>query len=482
MSKCHNIISFGKLNVKLFILIIIGTTVYAFLDNLKSSLIMSDENKHPIIFTICLSLAKSFFFILLILYVKFSRNKASDINFSITDKKSNKTIVSKREKFLWIFLVSVIGFVTTILYTIFCFEGNYLNDINTWLFDILFLSLFSRLLLNLRLYKHHYLSIIIIGTFSFFDLTFDIIYYKGNALKSIMNYLTHILFNLTYVLYKYFMLVNGCKMKCYKIEGGSAVPFANLLTYTDMLFEKNEVKEVIKPFERLEYDEYFDVDRIKSYPWAYSKIGEDTPDSLIPYIINIDDCLLDSSIRLTEIHSDDFSFVSDLGTQLRQYDDSSGGGFGTGVYRSFIVEDKRYHSNFLIGFSIIATAKTVNDSVYGNTDGKSVLVVMVNDGDTDEMSVQINLNRYMKVVDKNRVRIIHNGAVTRKGASKKDLFDYISGYTQQLVDGASVVTGELDCNVLLTMDNDDMKEFLSRLIEYSVYRNEYKKSLSGRKR
>ena len=281
---------------------------------------------------------------------------------------------------------------------------------------------------------------------------------------------------------KYFMLVNGCKMKCYKIEGGSAVPFANLLTYTDMLFEKNEVKEVIKPFERLEYDEYFDVDRIKSYPWAYSKIGEDTPDSLIPYIINIDDCLLDSSIRLTEIHNDDFSLVSDLGTQLRQYDDSSGGGFGTGVYRSFIVVDKRYHSNFLIGFSIIATAKTHNDPVYGNTDGKSVLVVMVNDGDTDEMSVQINLNRYMKVVDKNRVRITHNGAVTRKGASKKDLFDYISGYSEQLVDGGSVVTGELDCNVSLTMDNDDVKEFLSRLIEYSVYRNEYKKSLSSRKR
>ncbi len=281
---------------------------------------------------------------------------------------------------------------------------------------------------------------------------------------------------------KYFMIVNGDKMKWYKIEDGSAAPLVNLLTYEDILFEKNEVKEVINPFQRLGYDEYFDVSKIKASLWSYSKIGEDTPDSLVPYIMNIDDCLLDTSIRLTEIHCNDFSIVSDLGTQLRQYDDSSGGGFGTGVYRSFIVEDKRYHSNFLIGFSIIATAKTVNDPVYGNTDGKSVLVVIVNDGDTDEMSVQINLNRYMKVVDKNRVRITHNGAVTRKGANKKDLFAYISGYSERLIDGSSVVIGELDCNVSLTMNNADVKDLVSRLVEYSVYRNEYKKSLSSRKR
>ena len=140
------------------------------------------------------------------IYVKCSRNKALDINFSIKDKRINKIIPSKREKFLWIFLVSIIVFLTTILYTIFCFDSNYLNDINTWLFDILFLSLFSRFILKLRLYKHHFLSIIMIGAFSFIDLSFDIIYYKGNFLKSIMNNLTHILFNLSYVLYKYFML------------------------------------------------------------------------------------------------------------------------------------------------------------------------------------------------------------------------------------------------------------------------------------
>ena len=207
MSKCCNVISFGKINKKLFILMIIGTIVYALLDYLKTLLKFSEGNKHPIIFTISFALAKSLFFIILIFFMKYKRNTAADINFSIIEKKGSKIDVSKPQKFSWILLVSFIDFTSNILYSIYCLDVNYLNDINTWLVDILSLALFSRFILKIKLYRHHFLSIIIFIPFIALDFTFDMMSYNGAFIRSFMNNLTHIIFNLTYVLYKYFMLV-----------------------------------------------------------------------------------------------------------------------------------------------------------------------------------------------------------------------------------------------------------------------------------
>lgn len=277
---------------------------------------------------------------------------------------------------------------------------------------------------------------------------------------------------------KYFILVNGVRIKCYKMEGDKAVSLSNTLTYSDMIIDNIVIDENVNSFERLDYDKYFDINALSKEPWIESKIGEDTSKVLIPHIINLDDCFLDTNYQLDHIKCNNFELVEDLGTQLRQYNDASGGGFGTGTYRSFIIKDNRNDQNFLIGFSIIATGKTVNDPKYGNTDGKSVLVIIVNDGDTDEMSVQINMNQYLSVAVDNKVRLTHNGAVKRRGAKKEDLFAYIEHYTDNLVANGRIDFGELDCSKSLTMASNDVIAFVSRLIEYAVYRNEYKKGLS----
>ena len=132
--------------------------------------------------------------------MKFKRNTAADINFAILEKKGSKLEVSKRQKFSWILLVSFIDFTSNILYSIYCLDVNYLNDINTWLVDILSLALFSRFILKIKLYRHHFLSIIIFIPFIALDFTFDMMSYNGAFIRSFMNNLTHIIFNLTYVL------------------------------------------------------------------------------------------------------------------------------------------------------------------------------------------------------------------------------------------------------------------------------------------
>ena len=62
------------------------------------------------------------------------------------------------KKYFFIFLSSFLDFLQKIL--VFLFTSN-INNI-FWIFNILFLSLFSRCILNAKLYKYHYLSLIII--------------------------------------------------------------------------------------------------------------------------------------------------------------------------------------------------------------------------------------------------------------------------------------------------------------------------------
>ena len=281
---------------------------------------------------------------------------------------------------------------------------------------------------------------------------------------------------------KYFIIVNGVEIQFYHKEDELTYqPIKGILSYEDMLYDLHiESLPTIK-FQRLKYEDYFAIERLKHESWYEYKIGEDIDEKLVPFIINLDDCLLDVSCQLEKIVSKNFSLIEDLGTEYRQYGDASGSNFGAGCYRLFLINDERTGKQFISGFSISATAKTINDPKYGSTDGKSVLVIIYNDGDVDEMSVQINLNRFLTINKEYCAHLTHNGSVTRHGANKKNLFDYLETWSKELIKNDRVDFGMTDYSVPLTLKNQDMILMLSKLIEYSVYRNEYKAQLSRRK-
>ena len=167
MSKYCKIISFGKQNKKYFILIAIGALIYSTHDLLKSFLeIFPKEIEHPIIFTICYSISKCLFFIFFPIYHIINKRKKADNNASMIENnilyKRRFQKVTKIEQFLWILLATAIDFSDVILFTIFCINIHYLYDLNTWIFDILSLTLSSLFILKIKLYKHHFFSIIII--------------------------------------------------------------------------------------------------------------------------------------------------------------------------------------------------------------------------------------------------------------------------------------------------------------------------------
>ena len=114
-------------------------------------------------------------------------------------------------KYKLISLSALLDFLETILSYILCSRFLY----NLWSFDIIFISLFSYLILKTKLYKHQYISMIII---LFLGLSLNIVeYYKFddrentlNPIGIIMTLLTEILFSLSLVIVKYNLEKNYC--------------------------------------------------------------------------------------------------------------------------------------------------------------------------------------------------------------------------------------------------------------------------------
>ena len=277
---------------------------------------------------------------------------------------------------------------------------------------------------------------------------------------------------------KYIILVNGVNIQFYHLnEENFYKPIDGILNFSDMLEENFDYEEDNFEFQRLDYEDYFDYDLLEEQDWFYSKIGEDTPKNLIPCIVNFDDCLWDET-KLQKIFSKKFSLIDDLGVHYREYKDASKSSFGTGHYRIFIVKDCERNFEFLTGFAILSTGKTVNDPHFGNRKGQSVLVIIYSDGKIDEMSVQIDLNTFLKVDSKNKkAMLIHDGKSGKKGFRKADFIKYVQNKNPNLVRYDKFFFGEIDYSVPLTLENPDVINLISNLIEYAVYRSEYKNSL-----
>ena len=120
----------------------------------------TDLSKHPIILSIGSTFGMSLSLILFIIYhFKNKSNNKKEIN----NKKNKIKLFEKKEeknsnKYTLFLLISFLDFIETIL------SNKYCKDvlISLWIFDILFICLFSSLIFKIKIYAHHFLSIIII--------------------------------------------------------------------------------------------------------------------------------------------------------------------------------------------------------------------------------------------------------------------------------------------------------------------------------
>ena len=217
-NKCQcKIISFGHMNLYM-LLIILGAFFMAAKDLIttRSEKLGNDdpntpEKQHPIILTINYTFGLCLSFIFFIIY-KICNKRHKNTNIFLLDRMMNKDNsignISNKEKCLWILLGSILDFFSkAIFYYNWVKKDDYLCY---WPTNILLMSLFSYIILKNKLYKHHYLSIILLVIFGIFHnfiadhFTKDS--FKKNYLGYIINFFAEGIINILYVLYKFFMI------------------------------------------------------------------------------------------------------------------------------------------------------------------------------------------------------------------------------------------------------------------------------------
>ena len=209
--KCIN---FGKVDRKFLIPIFGGIVNLAYRYIIR--LIPKGENlmENPFIINIYVSIGMILAFIpylilkyrtknIVVQYVHYNeKQEDSKLNIKLIH---NKNIEEKKRftKYLLFFLSASFGFLQTLLLNLFCSNCIY----NLWIFDIIFISLFSYLILKTKLYKHQYISMGIIISLGF---CLNIIeYFKLNEEKQlypfeiIMKLISEICLSLTMVIIKY---------------------------------------------------------------------------------------------------------------------------------------------------------------------------------------------------------------------------------------------------------------------------------------
>ena len=217
-NKCGcNIIGFGHINLYM-LLIPLGAFFSAAKDIIvtRSEKLGKDdpkepEKQHPVIITINYAFGLCLSFIFFIIY-KICNKRHKNTNIYLLDKMLNKANssgkISKKEKILWILLGSILDFFAKLI-----FSYNWVKKddyLCYWQSNILLMSLFSYLLLKTKLYKHHYLSIILLVVFgithNFIADHFTVVSLKENYIGHIINFFAEGIFNILYVLYKFFMI------------------------------------------------------------------------------------------------------------------------------------------------------------------------------------------------------------------------------------------------------------------------------------
>ena len=219
-NKCKcNIISFGHVNLYI-LLILLGAFLKAIKEwvtsnytNLRKGQANEPENQHPVIITLNYSMGLCLSFILYAIYKIYNRDKNKNKLFLDKMMNSQNKKITNKEKFFWILFGSPFDFFANLIY-----NYNWLKEedyLCYWPTNMLLMSLFSFLILNMKLYKHHYLCILIIIIFgivhNFISGHFGKEEMKKNYKGHLIYLLSESIFNVLYVLYKFFMIKKSIK-------------------------------------------------------------------------------------------------------------------------------------------------------------------------------------------------------------------------------------------------------------------------------
>ena len=241
MSCVNKLISFGNINKYIslvFSAALVQLGIYYLYSNIKNNDNFDSKNNtiviwNGIICTFLYSLGLTLSIILFFIYKICNKRKKNQS--IIATKETNSTFIhasertksiSKLNKFLWILLISVIDIISIGLENYLIYKDWKVEQIFcSWNINIFIMSLFSYFILKIKLYKHHYFSIIIINAicillnivaYFFYIFICDINFSTENYFLIYLTiFICITLHCLLFVIFKYFM--QKTYMKSYEI-------------------------------------------------------------------------------------------------------------------------------------------------------------------------------------------------------------------------------------------------------------------------
>jgi len=245
-----NLITFGDVNKYLFYPFVGG--IVKLLLEFISDKVKKDFTNHPIINLLNESFGFSLALIpLLIVHIRTKRlNKEYTLSITKTTEKAinnnNGFFDNKRTLLI---LCSLFIYIQK-FFTYFIIH-NYMT--NLWFYDVVFLSIFSWLILGERLYKHQFLCLIILAVISAFILYFS--YKEANLLDVCIIFYIELIFCITHVLIKYVIDNKFCTVyEVCSYEGvlSFIINFILLIIFSNIEIDRGS--KFLKVFYHLESD------------------------------------------------------------------------------------------------------------------------------------------------------------------------------------------------------------------------------------
>jgi hypothetical protein len=276
---------------------------------------------------------------------------------------------------------------------------------------------------------------------------------------------------------------NGTYMKVMNKQGQVYRSLAVIPSYNQLIQQKDlvYVEDEDDDWERPDFCDINREDWLQCYIdncW----ISAVTDKKIGPFLINLAGFIQDDRERLEPQQLFGLKIIQDGGIRFFSYGNAAGGSW-PGRYRYFVLEDEQ-GNNQIVNISIMSTATTVNDPVFGNTRGNSTLVVAVDDFDKRHNSLQLNIDKYLRN-DGQEYYICHDGTLTagKSGAVKRaDVIKYIKQNAPGLLDEQEkVFLGKFDNTHEISWEQEETVKFIGRTIKYALIRDEFRRTKNAAK-
>jgi hypothetical protein len=273
------------------------------------------------------------------------------------------------------------------------------------------------------------------------------------------------------------IVTNGHEVVTHLTLNGHIQELEKVPTYSQML---NPTKHRLKlssvlPIYVRESHKKINRKLIKKNYVDYGFIGEDTQPALYSFLVNLIGFFEDDQALAPRFTARDIRSIKDQGVRYTSFGNAAGGSW-PGQYRYFIVNHN--NEDHIVSMNVTAKGKFVDDPMFGNTRGYTMLCVAVDDFEKSHLSLELSLDRFTEVIDETYT-IWHNGTLTngKKGAVKRqEVVDFVVEHAPDLVDKENrIVLGNLDNAEWITWHQPNTKQFVKNLIRYALLRDAFRR-------